>query len=66
MSEKRVNDETCLLIQDLMANWEKQIDELAAMVKAQDRYSSLLALHLKDLHRSVCTVHRSAGLEMER
>jgi IS1 family transposase len=66
MSEKRVNDQTCLLIQDLMANWERQIDEMLSMVKAQDRYSSALSAVLADLHRQVCRVHRSAGIEMER
>jgi hypothetical protein len=63
---ERVDDQTCEHIQKEMADIEKKIDAFLASIKQQNRYSSLLALHLKDLHRSVCTVHRSAGLEMER
>lgn len=65
MSE-RVDDLTCGCIQDLMVNWEKQIDALAAAVKKQNRDSSALAIALRDLHKEVCKVHRYAGLEMER
>lgn len=63
---QRVDDVTCGLIQDLMANWERQIDALAASVKKQNRDSSALAVALRDLHKEVCKVHRYAGLEQER